>query len=250
MKDPGTIASIIAGGLTVVTIFCIVFRRKRTDKPATATPEPKQEKHAEYFNELIRLIAEDEDQNPRWKLMKKMPNISIYKMLSDNSAIAIIKARAIITDASPSKVFQAIWDGEVRKKWDTVLKRFEILEKIDETTDLIRFYAESPLPSLVSNREFVQMRCCRDTERGKVIVYWSVDKPEIPVPEGVVRANTIISGYIIERDESNPNNTRLDFISQNDVRGSIPPQLINTFAPRKASDWIKKLMSACKTLSS
>lgn len=182
--------------------------------------------------------------------MKSMPNISIYKMISDNSAIAIIKARAIITDATPDKVFKAIWDGEFRKKWDTVLKRFEVLEQIDESTDLIRFYAESPLPSLVANREFLQMRCCKDYEGGKVIVYWSVERPDIEVPEGVIRANTIISGYVIIPDESNPKNTRLDFISQNDVRGSIPPQLINTFAPRKASDWIKKLMSACKMLNS
>jgi hypothetical protein len=35
-------------------------------------------------------------------------------------------------------------------------------------------------------------------------------------------------------------------IINNDMKGNIPPKLINTMAPQKSMEWIKKLAAACK----
>lgn len=175
--------------------------------------------------------------------------MNLYKKDTGESPIAIIKSDVTLKDTTVDDVLFAIWDGEFRRSWDNVAQDFHIIDVVDQYTDQIYFYAKSPVPMIVSNREFVQHRIYRRDGPKISIVYWSADRDDIPVPEGWVRANTIISGYIIEPGR-NPGEVIVNFITQNDVKGKIPPKLINTFAPSKALSWVKELSKACKILKS
>ena len=198
--------------------------------------------HDKFF-ELKTLLLEPISEG--WDVIKQTNTIEVHKKTTESSPIAIIKAKIFIPDTNIDDVLFAIWDGDYRREWDNVIQDFHVIEKLSEDSDVIYFFAKSPLPAIVSNREFIQNRKFLREKNGIFIVYWSADNESIPVPDGFIRANTIISGYHIKAENDG---VRLEFISQNDVKGKIPPKLINTFAPSKAIDWVKKLSKACIAL--
>ncbi|OMJ77710.1 hypothetical protein SteCoe_22658 [Stentor coeruleus] len=195
------------------------------------------------FEEFEILMTEGTSEG--WDIVKENPDFKVYKKITEFSPVAIIKATILVNDTTPDDALFAIWDGGFRREWDNVLQDFKVIEKYSENSDMIYFYAASPFPSIVSNREFIQHRKYRKDDNGILIVYWSAERDDIPVPEGWVRANTIISGYYIKSVEGG---VELYFISQNDVKGKIPPKLINAVAPSKAMDWSRKFRRACALL--
>ncbi|OMJ68227.1 hypothetical protein SteCoe_34391 [Stentor coeruleus] len=257
MLDLGLFLVLIGG---LVYIFYYIIPRKFNQaesespvQPARNPPETKNDKQnltqaspghiPDKFEEFATLMAEDVTEG--WDVVKDTPDLKVYKKITESSPVAIIKATIIVQNTTADDALFAIWDGEFRREWDDVLQDFKVIEKYSETSDVIYFYAASPVPTIVSNREFVQYRKYRKDGKGILIVYWSADKEDLPIPEGWVRANTIISGYYIKPIE---NGVEMYFISQNDVRGKIPPKLINAVAPTKAMEWSKKFKKACALL--
>ena len=108
------------------------------------------------FSELKSLLTESNSEG--WDTIKKTETIEVYKKITESSPVAIIKAKILIEDTSKEDVLFAIWDGDFRREWDNVIQDFHVIEKISEESDIIYFYAKSPLPSLVANREFIQHR--------------------------------------------------------------------------------------------
>ena len=235
---------LITGGILVGYIFYKQFMKKLTkQKEEDEELAPLRSPENDKFLELKNLLSEPVSEG--WDVIKKTSTLEVYKKITESSPIAIIKAKIFIPETTIEDVLFAIWDGNFRRKWDNVIQDFQVLETLSEESDIIYFYAASPMPSLVSNREFLQYRRFSKEKNAIYIVYWSADKDNIPVPKDWIRAHTIISGYSIRAEDGG---AVVEFISQNDVKGKIPHKLINTLAPSKAMDWVKKLGKACATL--
>ena len=245
MEISSKILIVFGGGLLISYILYKHFNKKGYKEEEASDEEmaPLAQSDCEKFSELKSLLSEPISEG--WDTVKETPTLQVYKKITEASPVAIIKAKILIADTNIEDVLFAIWDGDFRREWDNVIQDFHVVEKVSEDNDVIYFYAKSPLPALVSNREFLQHRKYVKDNTGIYIVYWSADRNDIPTPNGWVRANTIISGYAIKPDNYG---VLVEFISQNDVKGKIPPKLINSFAPGKAIDWVKKLGKACVTL--
>ena len=233
---------LILGGFFILCyIFFVHFKKKQQSRAANKEAElaPLSSDY-DKFDELKSLLASPVCEG--WDVVKDVPGLQVYKKIPENSPVAIIKAKIIIKDTTQEDVLFAIWDGKFRREWDNVIQNFHVIEQESEDSDIIYFYAASPMPSIVSNREFIQHRKFVRENSGIFIVYWSAEREDIPIPDGWVRANTIISGYAIKKVQDG---VMVEFISQNDVKGKIPPKLINAVAPSKAMDWVKKLGKAC-----
>lgn len=226
-------------GISALACFYVLHRVKRHGEDLQHSI-PQESAHD--FQELLLLLqAPSED----WELLKDSPNITLHKKQTDHSPFAIIKAKILVPGTSSECVFKCIWDERIRRSWDRMIQDFHVLERLSATSELIYFYVKSPVP-LVANREFVQRRSHSRTSDSYVIVYRSVAKEELPVPEGWVRAHTVISGYHIYPVHGQ---VTIEFISQNDLRGQLPPKLINSFAPAKALEWVKALAQAAQSLT-
>lgn len=261
MKASQKILLIVSGGVFVsafVIYSYLKIRKSIQTKIHIPQPPPNPQQNLEEseehklpnpnqpldkFEEFEILMIEGTSEG--WDIVKDNPDFKVYKKITEYSPVAIIKATILVNDTTPDDALFAIWDGEFRREWDNVLQDFKVIEKFSENSDVIYFYAASPFPSIVSNREFIQHRKYRKDENGILIVYWSAERDDIPIPKGWVRANTIISGYYIKSIEGG---VELYFISQNDVKGKIPPKLINAVAPTKAMDWSRKFRRACALL--
>jgi len=74
----------------------------------------------------------------------------------------------------------------------------------------------------------------------------SWEHPEVPKVRRVVRAETIISGYVIEQIQDDPPVTTLTIISQNDIKGLIPKYLVNMASGKAPKQWVNNLITGCK----
>ncbi len=68
----------------------------------------------------------------------------------------------------------------------------------------------------------------------------STKHPKFPETSKVVRAETIISGYILEGviDDTGAIATKITIISQNDIKGVVPKSVINMIAGKGPKTWI------------
>ena len=64
-----------------------------------------------------------------------------------------------------------------------------------------------------------------------------------PPVKRIVRAETIISGYIIEQIQDDPPVTQLIIISQNDIKGLIPKYLVNMASGKAPKQWVGNLIT-------
>lgn len=74
------------------------------------------------------------------------------KQISKDDPIVLIRAEVIL-EASPDVIFQLIHNLEWRVKWDKVLSKMRIVEKINDETDYLYSFLKSPMG--VSNRDFL-----------------------------------------------------------------------------------------------
>ena len=70
-----------------------------------------------------------------------------------------------------------------------------------------------------------------------VMGFENYEDEEIPIKKGVIRAETIISGYIIRQIDDK--NTSLTIVSKTDIKGIIPKFLINKNAAKNVLKWCK-----------
>lgn len=222
--------------------------------PSPATPlsqgNSRQKPHISGANSdsaietAIELMSESPDDG--WETIKSTPSLSIYRKKTGDSPVAIIKANVRMTGVTVEDVMKVIWNVEIRVTWDSVMKGFRDIEKMGEDKGVIYFYVKPPVP-FIAARDFVQLRCREKVGEDWIIAYKSVERPDCELPEGYIRGETRISGYRIgQRGEE----CEVDFISQTDIKGSIPVGLLNTIAPLRAQEWIKKMTLAAQSLQS
>mmetsp|Transcript_699 Transcript_699/g.1331 ORF Transcript_699/g.1331 Transcript_699/m.1331 type:complete len:255 (+) Transcript_699:719-1483(+) len=234
-------------GLTAVALVTCLQRTKpqaeqvMEDQIAFEDPclAPEEREH------LLELLGLLDEPNVDWEEVRRTDNAILLKKDLGSSPVAVIKAHFRLDGLTTECVFKTIWDDEYRREWDNVLKEFTVLEQYTSQSDLAYFYVESPT-FLVANRDFLQRRVFTKQPDGTwVIVYWSIERPDVPTKSGWVRAHTSISGYRIREIEGG---CVLDYLSHNDVKGLIPPFLINAFAPSKALEWSERMQVAAAKL--
>mmetsp|Transcript_4056 Transcript_4056/g.3392 ORF Transcript_4056/g.3392 Transcript_4056/m.3392 type:complete len:170 (+) Transcript_4056:1240-1749(+) len=162
----------------------------------------------------------------------------------------MIKAIATIVGFDKDTVYTAIYDTNIRQKWDKIFHKFLVVEDDAEKLETVLYYSIKA-PFGISNRDFLQKRKVLNDYPTKGISYMhfkSIEHPEVPVYKGTIRADTIISGYVIEQIQDNPPITKLTIISQNDIKGLIPKTIVNMASGRAPKQWVNNLISGCDKL--
>ncbi|KAL8275936.1 hypothetical protein Esti_000052 [Eimeria stiedai] len=178
--------------------------------------------------------------DPSWELTVNQPLIKVYKYISPNSPVVIVKAYASFDGIPLSVLSHNIKNISSRLEWDTTFDDYRIIEKDVNGCEMIYCMMKAPFP--VSNRDFLQWsRLVRE-----VCGCRSADHPSVPERQGCVRAETLMSGYLMRRSKDDPNSSTLFLVAQTDVKGLIPKWLVNTTAARAPVGWVENLRRACK----
>jgi hypothetical protein len=111
-----------------------------------------------------------------------------------------MKTHAKIDGIPPWVIFEVIANPDIRRLWDKAICNFEILEDIpSEGRSLLYYMVKTPIG--VSNRDFLQQRKVKKDfpTPGTITMHFKsvVDDARCPEKPKTIRAETIISGYII-----------------------------------------------------
>jgi hypothetical protein len=126
-----------------------------------------------------------------------------------------MKTKASLEGIPPRVVFEVIANPDVRRSWDKVMCNFEIIEDCpDEGRSLLYYMVKTPIG--VSNRDFLQQRKIKNDypKEGSITMHFkSVTDSRCPEKPKTIRAETIISGYIIEPIDQEAKGTKLTIVS-------------------------------------
>jgi len=101
---------------------------------------------------------------------------------------------------------------------------------------------------MVGARDYLQKRIIANgypDESTLMIVYQSVEHEDCPEKRNFIRAETVLSGFII-RDLGN-NASQLTIISQTDIKGKIPKAVVNMMTATMAPKQVNKFLEFAKS---
>ncbi|KAK1804291.1 hypothetical protein P4O66_020019 [Electrophorus voltai] len=120
-------------------------------------------------------------------------------------------------------MYDVLHDNKYRKTWDpAMLESFEIA-RLGPNVDVGYYSWLCPKP--LKNRDVVTLRSWEASEDEYVIVNYSVKHPKYPPRKGLVRAVSILTGYLVK--PTGPNSCLFTYLSQADPRGSLPKWAVN-----------------------
>ncbi|CDW91759.1 UNKNOWN [Stylonychia lemnae] len=198
------------------------------------------------FTNLMRVAVEDVTS---WEKACTGENISVYKKMTEGSPIVLLKAFALIKGVDPLTVFEVMSNQEIRRQWDKVVCGFEIIED-DPQLNLSVIYYMIKTPIGISNRDFVQQRKIKldFPNDGMITMHFkSVKCSKCPEKPRTIRAETIISGYILEKIKNKDGSvdTAITIISQNDIKGIVPKAIVNMVSGKAPKQWVQNLVKGC-----
>ncbi|KAF5895385.1 ras-related protein Rab-41 isoform X1, partial [Clarias magur] len=148
------------------------------------------------------------------------------------SKVHKVKCKIAINDVSAATMYDVLHDNKYRKTWDpAMLESFEIA-RLGPNADVGYYSWICPKP--LKNRDVITVRSWRDSEDEYIIVNYSVKHPKYPPRKDLVRAVSILTGYLVK--PTGPNSCTFIYLSQADPKGSLPKWAVNkatqVLAPR------------------
>eukprot|EP00826_Nyctotherus_ovalis_P051949 TRINITY_DN652_c0_g4_i1.p1 TRINITY_DN652_c0_g4~~TRINITY_DN652_c0_g4_i1.p1 ORF type:complete len:351 (-),score=94.47 TRINITY_DN652_c0_g4_i1:84-1136(-) len=197
------------------------------------------------IKKLLNIIKEPTS-GQGWSLAVNEKNVTFYKKMSNNSPLVLVKGMAVIEGVPLEVMWKSISDMSLRAKWEPIFSSFEHIASNPDGTDIIYCVMKTPFP--VTNRDFVQKQTLLLDYPAKgqaVIHFMSVEHASKPAKGSPVRAQTVISGYLIKEMSKFPLRCSIHIVTQVDMKGSIPKTLINAFAAGGSRGWVEKYKKGC-----
>ena len=153
--------------------------------------------------------------------------------------IEIIKEKKLFNPVPTLKEIEmALFDANERMKWDNNYKLIEVLEKISENAEIIKFVSYKQL-ALISEREMIEKRY-RFYDNGTLYNFQTSIPDELYPPQNEpVRVLDYIAISSVREDE---NNFYFEVYSQGDVKSNFPQSMLLLSMPVKLKDFYNKLV--------
>lgn len=193
---------------------------------------------------ILSFIKEVEN----YEYTQKFAKDEIILLLCDKSSIndqfyvfkiEIVKAKNLFNPVPSIKEIEtALFDPNERLKWDKNYKIIEILEKISENAEIIKFVSFKQL-ALISEREMIEKRY-RFYDNGTLYNFQTSIPDELYPPQNEpVRVLDYIAISSIREDE---NNFYFEVFSQGDVKSNLPQTMMMLSMPVKLKDFYDRLV--------
>lgn len=177
-----------------------------------------------------------------WSLSYNKSGITVWiQMLQEERSLHKIKCRMVCKDVSADTMYDVLHDLEYRRKWDSnVIETFDIA-RLTVNADVGYYSWKCPKP--LKNRDVITLRSWLPLENDYIIMNYSVKHPKYPPKKDLVRAVSILTGYLIQRDSAT--SCTLTYLAQVDPRGSLPKWVVNKSSQFLAPKAMKRIHKAC-----
>ena len=155
-------------------------------------------------------------------VMKKPPQ-------KGEASVNCVKGTGIVK-APPEFVFRVVRNKSTNCKLDDMLKETRLVEQISDTTRFVHLLFKSVWPT--APRDFTAISMAGRYDNTTLISAGvSIADARVPEEKGYVRGNIVCGGYVIKESSGEPDQCKVTYVSQAELRGSIP-----TFAVNKVTE--------------
>ncbi|XP_072126855.1 START domain containing 14 isoform X1 [Mobula birostris] len=177
-----------------------------------------------------------------WQQKYSKPGVEVWvQAASEGKGVHRIKCRMELKDVSAETVYDVLHDNEYRYKWDKqVIKTFDIA-RLTVNADI--GYYSWKCPSPLKDRDVITLRSWLVIDKNYMIINYSVKHPDYPPQKDLVRAVSILTGYLVQSTGSKSCN--LTYMAEADPRGSLPKWVINKASQYLAPKVLKRLHKVC-----
>ncbi|XP_077995284.1 stAR-related lipid transfer protein 5-like [Glandiceps talaboti] len=155
-----------------------------------------------------------------------------------------------ILDASLERVSDFSLDRTKQLQWNTGVNQLDLIETVDEHTDIVRSVSPTYMMGMISPREFIDLIGVRELpDSDRVILFFvSVEHPKCSaVPKGMVRGIDHPSGSFLSSVEGDHMKTKVISFIQFDYKLSSKT-LSDQTSPMGIFDYIRDLKRGLKTM--
>jgi len=190
-----------------------------------------------------------------WELLYEEQDIRMWKKITGEGATSSSK-RYKYTGVLPFKAeiaYSTIIDGKDTKLWDDRHEDSKVLEVVKEkeapTVEIVWAAKKAPWPA--KNRDMVTYTAHKyeklegDIDRFMMLGY-SGEHPNCPVTDNYCRATVHYFGMIFQQSKKNPNECIYWVVTEMELGGWVPNQLINMVVNKVPADFEKGITKGCQ----
>ena len=213
---------------------------------------PSKERFAPYsdlvagqFESFEMLFSLESSTDWEVKVDKPFACIMIRAGTSSHPDIPLMKAFFDMEmNVEPEEMYNIIYNPEMRKKWDTSIAAYQIINQVSD--DVIQYYMLNKAPWPFKDRDFTEIRYIRRRVNGDIEIYFTGRAhQEYPEPkEKTIRGETIIGGQIFRKRISQTTGKPtllVTTICQADMRGEVPKKALKVTLPSSVLKWYRSV---------
>mmetsp|Transcript_33681 Transcript_33681/g.38294 ORF Transcript_33681/g.38294 Transcript_33681/m.38294 type:complete len:355 (+) Transcript_33681:50-1114(+) len=182
-----------------------------------------------------------------WKTIADLEDRKCHYRESGNTKMRMFRIYKRFENLDARVVFENIFDLKKAMEWEERLKTVEVLEKLDDQSDIVYLHARAPI-FFVKDREFVAIKSyIYDPNQDQYLVYMkSVDRPDYKGSKSAVRGQIHLFGVRITQTGPTNSDVIFELLVQQDPKGSIPKGLINTIMGKMHPILLKTVEKVCR----
>lgn len=168
-------------------------------------------------------------------------HIAAYQRPLEGSPIDIARLEFRIKDATKDDWFEALKLGPPLK----MMKHREVFKEFSKNHRIIHFTLAPPI--LTEREAVLEWKRIDLNEKESMLVIQSVEIEEIPIKPNILRGE-VFKAQLIRQDENSPSDLLVSDVSNIDLKGSIPPRLLNMTMTTVLSKGIGDVISHLRTV--
>lgn len=173
------------------------------------------------------LCAASATEQDGWNVVGTSKNVSIMKKIPAKGEAPINCVKGIgEINCPPDFVMRLIMDPSRAAVLDDMLKQMVIAKELSNTMQLVHLQYKAVWPTTARDFSVINVFGRTDAQT-RVHGALSVVDPRIPEEKGFVRGDVISGGYVIKDCPGNPEKAEITYLTQVDLKGSVPAFLVN-----------------------
>jgi len=201
-----------------------------TEQKTVEIPAPKsKEDYQALYESSLKILKDHVSSVEGWTKANTQEGFDLFEKVEEGKeSLHLVKTQGILK-VSLEKAYALVSDTsmESRKRWDTELLYYNVVETITDNILLTHVGFNTPFP--VTCRDFCAIRCT--TEEDGVRYIWGCSIINSAVPEDTtgkfVRGMIIVSGFVFKPVDGEPDQCLIANVNQVDPKGWIPAWVVN-----------------------
>ncbi|XP_065336283.1 steroidogenic acute regulatory protein-like [Cloeon dipterum] len=185
---------------------------------------------------------------PGWRREKRSDDGDIIESRRGPSR-RIFRLTARI-ELPPRKLLEELFHKiEQVPNWNPTIVKSEIIQKIDEHTD-ITYQATSKIAAgIISSRDFVVLRQWAEKEGHFIAAARSTSNNFKPEQDGIIRAHSGPGCWLISPIEHEPNASKIQWVMDTDLKGWLPRFAVDRAFPGAMEEFMTHLRKHVRELN-